>query len=149
MNVTLRPVALVPSEQNFVRKAWLRTSRASWLRDIPKPVHYELHGRIIARLMAESTVLVAETSQPGELAGFVCFDEAALHFVYVKDLYRRVGVGRQLLAACTARFATYWTYSARDCQLFRKYQFNPYLIEGAKHEIPSAVRGTERADVLA
>lgn len=128
--VTLRPLAADEHELNFVRKSWLRTARKSWLgKAVSKPEHYELHARLVARILTRdplTTTLVAEVT-PGELAGFACFGRDVLHYVYTKDTYRRMSVARRLMATDATRRASYWTWAARDCPLFRDYVFNPYL----------------------
>lgn len=56
--------------------------------------------RVLA-LMGRSTVLVAANETDSwQVFGWSAYEGVAMHYVYVKGVYRRMGVGRRLFDAC-------------------------------------------------
>ncbi len=88
-----------PDDRAFIVNAWLRSFR----HRIP---HHDLiddatylgaHTGVIANLMQSSRCLVAEVA--GELLGFVVGrDLLQIHYVYVKNAWRRLGIGAALVS---------------------------------------------------
>lgn len=130
MNIAIRPIATSESERNLVRQSWMRSARSSWMSAIPKNDYYDVQTPIVNRLVERAHVVVAEsTDVPGELAGWACYDGDVFHFAYVKESYRRFGVGRTLVGhAGPFRYCTYRTPMSYRCSLFKDMQFNPYAV---------------------
>lgn len=99
-------------ELKFVFDAWSNSFRKSpWAGCIPNHL-YDQVSRETARTILDrgAVVLVAVTPIDGQegrrVMGFVVVEpnRNVLHFLYVKEMYRRLGIGRALLEAATAEF---------------------------------------------
>ena len=84
----------------------------------------------IARLLHEGTTKVAFFEvAPSEILGWVCYRGVTCHYVYVKGVYRRCGIGKGLVPE-GIRYYTHATNTVggRLAQSL-KLQFNPYNLE--------------------
>jgi GNAT superfamily N-acetyltransferase len=95
--VHVRPA--VGKDVPFVAWTWKTHYRNSspWASRITSSVYYQKHDRVVARLMARSSALVASIED--ELAGYIVFEARAVHFIYVKPPFRRAGIARALFVA--------------------------------------------------
>jgi GNAT superfamily N-acetyltransferase len=84
----------------------------------------------IDRLLFRSRVLVAYFPEvPDEVLGWSCLEGSALHYVYVKGVYRRRGIGKGLVPD-SAKWYTHPT--DREGRVFAEslsLKFNPFLLE--------------------
>lgn len=108
--VALRPMA--PADRNFVRKSWLRSYAASAQARIAGRAYWTGHHDLIERLLERASVRVAcSSTHAGTIVGFACVGwPSTLHYVYVREEFRRYGVARRLLADLPAGV----TYSHRS-----------------------------------
>lgn len=117
-----RPWIIRPYEAadlQLIFDAWLK-SYWHGINNEPWPMTFGTRGRVglvsvrfnrddfynpgqramISACIADAGCVVAhQRSDPDELYGFACGTGARLHYVYVKEHYRRVGCGSDLLAA--------------------------------------------------
>lgn len=116
-SVTYR--ALEPDELPFVLDSWSRSWRVSeWAGTVPNhlaaSVLRELVGGLIAR---GAKITVADFG--GRILGWVCYehkgDDTVLEFCYVKDPYRRRGLGRELVSHAIGdrRGEVFYTHKTR------------------------------------
>ena len=102
------PVAIRPADSGdvgLIYSSWLKSywdARPPALRGVPREVFFSDHGHhgVITRLLPRSSVLVAcEPEDPSEIYGWLCASPRALHYVYVKELWRRKHVATRLINA--------------------------------------------------
>jgi len=99
--VEFRPVE--PSEIGFVLDSWIKSYRQSdWAGVVPNHLFFSVMRETIGGLIARGAKLVG-ASVAGRLLGYVCYehkgeDTAVLHYVYVKDPFRRKGLGKRLVS---------------------------------------------------
>ena len=87
------------------------------------------HGALVDRLLRHSATTVAFLpEEPDEILGWVCTDGFILHYVYVKQAYRRRDVATKLLRADVMRFCTHETRAGRAFVSKFGLRFNPYLL---------------------
>jgi GNAT superfamily N-acetyltransferase len=78
-----------------------------WAQRLTTRSYFDGHTPLVRALLQQARVLVACTQEdPGLILGFVVFEPAGgpagtdvLDFLYVKKAWRKLGVGRMLLAA--------------------------------------------------
>ena len=103
-------------DDGFIASCWLKSAMYPTLKEWPffkdgKKVYREQFSKIIKHALDSKVFLVAcSAEEPDNMYGFVCFepsDPPLIHFVYVKELYRRGGVASALVSAVTKgeRFA--------------------------------------------
>lgn len=117
----------------------LRFCHSSWHTDFWK-THAHKHisrevydlsmDRRIDRLVQRSRVLVAFFPEvPDEVLGWSCLEVDTLHYVYVKGVYRRTGIGTGLVRG----LAKWYTHPTdREGRAFMERQsllYNPFKLE--------------------
>lgn len=87
---------------DFITSSWLKSFRDGYFNaTVGNDVYFNQHHKILERLIPQSVVLVAcNANQPSQIFGWMCFQvvdrHLVLHYVYVKDFFRKMGVARRL-----------------------------------------------------
>ena len=99
------------SDAPFVYNAWLRSNRNSdFARFIPNDLYYSTHSKIIEKHILNSTILVScDDINTEVIRGFACFSGTTVHYVYVKQVFRMLGVAKGLLAEVDIKGVTHWS----------------------------------------
>lgn len=139
--IVIRPYE--PSiDKEFVYANWLRKykEQSYFAKRIRNVIFFKEHHKIIDHIMSKpsTTVVVASSKdEPDVNAGFMVYEKTAeiptIHFVYVKEVYKNMGVATTLLATQSIdpnhlKF-THWTFVMND--LIQKYPgmlYNPYAL---------------------
>ena len=132
-DLTLAIRAAVPGDEGFVTANWLKVHRATgdWPRLMSSRRYFEGHARAIQELIARSRTLVAcNVELPDQAFGYVVHAGRWLHWVFVKDQWRRLGIGTRLLLRLPPfeLVATHWTRAAERC-LRRRARYNPFALD--------------------
>ena len=91
------------SDIGFIFSSWLKSYRDAFFpENISTTIYYSEHHKVIERLLKGCETYVAcNDNDVAELYGFICGEHIdgifVLHYVYVKQLYRSLGVGTMLL----------------------------------------------------
>lgn len=99
--VEFRPIE--PDEIGLVLDSWFKSYRTSdWAGTIPNHLYVPTMREMVGGLVARGAKILAAVVA-GRVLGWVCYEtssrnEAVLHFCYVKDPFRRRGLGKTLLA---------------------------------------------------
>jgi GNAT superfamily N-acetyltransferase len=94
------------TDTGFLFNSWLRSYRSNseWVRAIPAQIYFHNHKRVVAQLLKDAGVLIAANpDDPDQIFGYAVWQPtigrvAVLHWVYVKEPYRRLGIGTKLVA---------------------------------------------------
>jgi GNAT superfamily N-acetyltransferase len=124
----------------MVMSTWLKSNRkASPLAEhLSNTTYYDEHHKVITHLVDKCGVIVAQVDGTrDEVAGWICAepnDLFVVHYIYVKPLYRKVGLAKWLMEAAgwkpgTDIVASHITYVQTDGKLTKRYRIenNPYL----------------------
>lgn len=120
------PYAIRPVNEKdfpFILQSWVRTytNNREWGPLSPRCVARAVHGSILG-LLNRPGVEVRVATDPRNhffIFGYVVFDTSfehpVLHWVYVKELYRRVGIGAELVryARCDKPGPLHYTYGTK------------------------------------
>jgi hypothetical protein len=100
--VAFRPMA--PGDVNFVLDSWLRSYRESpYAGCIPNNRFFDIMHEAVEGLLARGAKVEVACAKhdPDKILGWLCGEiineELCLHFCYVKDPYRRMGLMTELL----------------------------------------------------
>ena len=130
------------ADTNFVLSSWMRSFRGEdeFHRHIPTQLYWHNQQVLIGKIAATSEVYVAcAEDDPSCIFGWICAEvgrdgSLIVHYTYVKQVYRRLGIARRLLTATGWQpgqpiFATHWTN--RCSRLSEKFNvaFNPYILK--------------------
>lgn len=131
-----RPIE--PDEISLVLDSWAKGWRTSeYAGTVPNHLFFPTHREMIAGLIGRGAKLVAAVNSKGRVAGYVCYehkgdDTVCLHWCYVKDPFRREGLGTELVKyAVGDRPVVLYSHRTR----YAKY----VLPRGARH-VPEVAR---------
>lgn len=133
--VRFRP--MLPDDVNFVKDSWLKSFRDSpWAGVVPNNLYTDTTNEAIEQLLARGAKVevVSAAHDDNKILAWCCSEPVingvAVHYVYVKDPYRRKGLASALLerargkAECERPRCLY-TFRTRPAQYFRDWQHCP------------------------
>lgn len=129
-----------PEDLKFVRHSWFESYRKGGLAPL---VGFDVYAagmnKLLDRLLHGDVHVAYATEVPDEIVGWVCRNELVttrvprhLHYVYVKQAYRRLGIATQLIedVKCgpISNMYTHETRAGRGFAQKLALRFNPYLL---------------------
>ncbi len=130
-----------PDDLAFIYSSWLKSYKHDSLlgKSVRTTVYFENYREVLDRLLATSSVLVACISdEPSVILGYLVHEDSIAHYCFVKESFRRMGIGASLLeyAHLTKKLvqfthATGKLFSMLDMLvLCRGYniEYNPFLL---------------------
>lgn len=146
--LNIRPMDV--EDHAFVFNSWMNSYRkgSKLAKSLDYPVYKAGQTDQITRLLLGSdTLIAANPEEPGQIFGYICFTEfedlTALHWIYVKEPFRRFGIADAMIEAMKAGnnhaetssiFATHTTHNWRWIAEKWGLRHNPYLINEVKYE---------------
>ena len=117
----------------FILNSWLRSNRNStFAKRVPNAMYFEEHHRVVTSLLARGEVVIAANREdPGQIIGWACFEEGAvpiLHYVYVKQAFRGLGIARHMLSPVQKGAFVYTHEPDASKKLFAQGIYSPYLM---------------------
>lgn len=108
---------MAADEVTFVLDSMSKSFRSSpWAGVVGNHLWHPLMKATVTGLL-ERGAKVRVARAGGKVQGYVMFEpkgeEAVVHFLYVKDAARRLGVGKRLLAEAGVKKGTRWFYTFR------------------------------------
>lgn len=94
----------IEEDRPFIFNSWLKAFRKGTLSaNVDNSIYYTNHHSLVERILSKSkTIICCNSDDPSIIYGYVTYQEVdgqfVLHFVYVKHIYRKLGLARQLLA---------------------------------------------------
>lgn len=131
-------------DRNFIMACWMRSFRSNsrWAKLVDPDIYSRCHSQMLDRLLSDSgSVVACNPDDPHQIFGFAIYQPslegvAIIHWVYVKEVYRKLGIGnaiyREVLAAADhdLKLPVAVTHDARALEwAAEKYNliYNPYL----------------------
>lgn len=98
--MTLRPMD--EEDRSFIFSSWIRSYRSSQaMAFVPNAVYYDKQKQLIEYILSRSIVSVAVNyNDDSQIFGWVCFEQEpihTIHYCYVKQPYRNMGIANVLL----------------------------------------------------
>lgn len=124
---------------NFVISSWLKSYRYSTdIQRVRDSEYYDTYQTLVKSMIKRSDVYVACLREDEDvLVGYLAIERKdfdIIHYVFVKDLWRKIGVAKYLLRAAEPRSGTKFTHWTSPIEsISNKYEhfiFNPFLIYG-------------------
>lgn len=107
------------SDEAFVYSTWLKNYKHSsyFAKRIRPMVFFKGHRVLVDHLLKKEsakTLVAHPKNDPDTILGYLTFEPQVVHFVFVKDPFRKMGIATVLLRAAqieleTATF-THWTF---------------------------------------
>ena len=108
----------IESDKHFILSCWLKSFRDSKaFQGIPNERFFTMHKKVVEELLKRSkTMMLVDQKDPDHLFGFISYElnESAnyLHFVYIKNAFRRLGLAKKVIFECIPNLdnPTYYTH---------------------------------------
>lgn len=108
------------SDHNFILSSWLKSFHGSkFAGSLAADVYWTAYGETIRRLLADPDIKVTvacTTDDADQILGYIVHADSArapvVHYLYVKQTFRRLGIARQLMNKVLAD-RKYFAYSFR------------------------------------
>lgn len=119
----------------FVFSSWLRSYKASRDTRVAPQVYFHEHHKVIEAILASPSVSVTvavSTEDPNTILGWAAMDSSkgVLHYVYVKEAFRRWGVATELVGTLNINSYSHTTKYGERALGSYPCIYNPYLIKG-------------------
>ena len=116
----------------FVINSWLKSYRWS---DKDNPDYYRNLVPRIKQLIKTNRVMVATLAEePDCFVGWICGAKGQLHYAYVKSVFRRDGVAKELIDKVCGKYGTY-TFKSRNNAFLRHLDERGFeYVEEAKRD---------------
>jgi|TARA_R110000868_G_scaffold43972_8_gene147503 GNAT superfamily N-acetyltransferase len=87
---------------SFIFSSWMRSFKQSYtVRPVPSKIYHDNQKQIIEYIIARSEIIIAcNAEDPAHIFGWACYEIEpihTLHYVYVKQPYRSMGIASALL----------------------------------------------------
>lgn len=140
-----------PEDANFLFNSWLKSYRRSWFAQrIPNDVFYAQQHLVIEDILNRPLTrvsVITPAGDPDTICGYAvteAIDGAAskaaiVHYVYVKETFRKLGLATRLLQAAGVGadaqivFLSHITSHFAPLAEKRGYVYNPFVLYRALH----------------
>ena len=131
MNIKIRDAH--PEDINFIYATWLRSYRrdSDVGRQARNLVYYKEYNKVIDHLLTSSTIKVACLDDDEVvILGYAVFDRDNIHYVFVKEAFRRLGIAKRLIESSLIlpETCTHSTYIAEVIIEKFKLTYNPFSL---------------------
>lgn len=116
------------SDHNFILATWLRSYRELGVtKPVPESeIFFKEHQAKIKQALESGKCLIATTDDEDQICGFLCYSEKAVHYIFVKTVFRKYGIANRLLDAAGdmkefSHFTKFTPFFKR-----RNLTYNPY-----------------------
>jgi len=136
-NIQLRKAG--QEDVGFIFNAWLKSYKFSlFSKNITNTIYYAEHHKVIERLLkTHETIIACNSEDPSQIFGFINAGRVdgifCLNYIYVKQPFRNLSIGKTLLNAFDhdPSSASVYTHHTRAAdRLAAKYHmiYHPYLL---------------------
>lgn len=129
--IAIRPS--VAADLNFIFATWLPAvyHGNEWFGEIERSIYYEYYYKILETILSRPSTEVRISclrEDPDVILGYSVSDADTLHFVFVKSVWRKIGIGKSLIYPKTSAY----THATKQGLEFMKHnfpnaKFNPFL----------------------
>lgn len=132
-----------PEDYNFILSSWLQ-SYAKSLHHTPNSIVYDNHRPLIETCLKDPRVetLVATSDDSDQILGYLCHQGTRMHYIYVKHVFRRMGVAKAIVAAAkNPHTVTHWNTRLDHWNL--DYTYDPYCFRSLYEQASQRAKGNE------
>jgi len=101
----------------FVFNSWLKSyANSPTVKFVDRTIYFNEQHKVIERILVKQKTLIAcDKDSPDNIFGYICFGELqnvfVVHYLYVKNIDRKLGIARQLLEATKHDFSTVFAFT--------------------------------------
>ncbi len=142
------------THNNLIKDSWLKSFyyTSKFCENLDWEVYFPNQSELIDRLLKKSKIIIAESlDNPDVVVGYIVYEGDIVHYVYVKHVFKRFGIAKELYTHTGLRNFRY-THRTSDCNWLFGYikkekmeermvkiympgrlpdcKYNPYLLMG-------------------
>lgn len=132
----------------FIFNSWLKSYRNSlFAKTISNTIYFSEHHKIIEKLAKTSEIIIAcNPDDPNQIYGYACAEKIdgifTLHYIYVKQPFRRLGLANFMLTAFDVDMSepSIHTHQTKVSELLAaKFNtvYHPYLLINVEQDVSS------------
>jgi hypothetical protein len=127
--VAIRPFE--ENDRNLIYVTWLKGLRFGndWFESIPQDIYFENYHKVIDSILIRPKIeinIACLKDDPSVILGYVVFESDILHYLFVKPVWRNIGIARDL---CPKNIKTTTHLTSLGQAIMPKHiTFNPFLI---------------------
>ena len=135
--IVFRPIAY--EDKAFIFNSWLKSFRNGFMvKNVDNTIYFLNHHKIVDSCTTKGTTIICCDAQDSRIIyGYICFEhiegQFVLHYIYIKEVYRKLGLGKMLLEKTGHDFNilgcyTHQTPVALKHEANYNLVYHPYLI---------------------
>jgi len=139
--ILYRPLA--EEDRSFIYSSWLKSYRnGTGCRNVDNSIYFFNHHKVVESLLQRAkTIVCCNSDDPKVIYGYVVYEEVegsfVLHYVYVKNIYRKLGLAKKMLAETKHDFNVLGCYTHQTGVGIAKEEkynllYHPYLLINGK-----------------
>lgn len=116
-------------DRNFIYGSWLHGLYFGhdWIKEIQADIFFKEYQKIVEKIMDRATIKVATLPDAEDVAlGYVVYQGVVLHWIFVKDAWRKMGIARSLYPK-EITTVTHLNKTGRTLRIRKNLIFNPFL----------------------
>lgn len=122
-----------PNDANFITSTFLRGVYYgnSFYKKIDQDTFFVRYKAVLATLLSKSTLSLRVACLADDtdiILGWAMWDGPVLHYIYVKDAFRRQGIAKLLTAGAKLDTVTHITTVGDELRQRYGWKFNPFLV---------------------
>lgn len=123
---SLRP--MVPGDRSFIIDMWLKSRPRMFGRALDPRAYWRGQNRLCNGLLDSCAALVAcWTEDPDFIMGWAVTSSSAVHYVWVREDYRRTGIATDLLKPYLGKSCIYTQPPTVPIRIPEGWAYDPYL----------------------
>ena len=120
------------TDTNLILKSWLTTFKNTGpaVHRMIDSEYFEDYQKIIKHMLANSDItIVCDPEDKDIIWAYMIHTDHAIHYIYVKDTFRKLGIMRKLISLAKANHFTHWTTPMNSIShKFKHLIYNPFKI---------------------
>ncbi len=125
----------IPSDIPFIYNSWLKSFRFGNLdsRTMRTSVFYENYREVVDNILEQSQVVVAcLPDEPSVILGYMVFHKSIIHYMFVKESFRRLGIATTLFKTHVGYGHVTYTHITNEItkhvRSIPHWTYNPFLL---------------------
>lgn len=120
------------SDHGYIVRTWIESLRHGndLYREIPEHILFENYRTLIGQIILKPGIeikIACLREEPGLIIGFSISHGNVLHYVYVREPWRRIGIAREIVS-CETKYVTHITFIGMDIKRKKNLIFDPFRL---------------------
>lgn len=130
MSQPFQPRPAQPDDIPFIYASWLKSYRADSHvgASVPKGLFFDHYKLVLDRILLDGKALVmSPVGEPSTILGYLVYEPGIVHYAFVKEHWRRLGIAKQLYRAAFGDHVPVASHRTRHTS-FLRVPYNPFVL---------------------